>query len=366
MKIIQLIQKPQRRGAEIFAAQLSEELARLGHKVILVSIFEGGSVLPFSGEFIHLNRNPKKRFWDFKAWKHFSKIINDFSPDFIQANAADTLKFSVFSKSIFKWKTPIIYRNANQMGDFILNSLQKKLNQFLLNSVDGVISVSKASQEDLSQTFDIIAYPLQVIPIGIEPIQIKNQSASKLTFELPESFFLQIGGLVPEKDPIEALGIFRRVKEFIPKISLVFLGSGLLESSLRKKIIEFNLENSVYIISNQTNIFPILRRAKALIMPSKIEGLPGVVLEAMYCKVPIIAYGVGGIPEVLKTGETGWCIPSQDTLSFIQAIQEVVAMPQEAKQKILDQAHQLVCTHYSLPQISLQFEQFYLSLLKKN
>jgi hypothetical protein len=48
--LFQIIQKPQNRGAEIFAAQLSEHLEKLGHTVILISLFEGVSELPFSGK----------------------------------------------------------------------------------------------------------------------------------------------------------------------------------------------------------------------------------------------------------------------------------------------------------------------------
>ena len=127
MKIIQLIQKPQLRGAEIFACQLSSHLQEMGNEVLVVTIFEGDSELPFSGKIIELNLKPKYRFFDLKGWKEFHRIIKEFKPDVIQANAADTLKFASSSKRIFKWSVPIIFRNANKMGDFINSSLKLKI-----------------------------------------------------------------------------------------------------------------------------------------------------------------------------------------------------------------------------------------------
>ena len=98
MILFQIIQKPQKRGAEIFAAQLSEHLEKLGHTVILISLFEGVSELPFSGKKIQLNRPISKRWYDYEAWKQIARLVKEFKPDIIQCNAGDTLKFITLSK----------------------------------------------------------------------------------------------------------------------------------------------------------------------------------------------------------------------------------------------------------------------------
>ncbi len=95
MIIFQLIQKPQLRGAEMFAAQLSQELEKSGHTVFLIALFPGESVLPFSGTVLPLNRPIAKRWTDFEGWKQFAILIEQHQPDVIQCNAGDTLKFAV-------------------------------------------------------------------------------------------------------------------------------------------------------------------------------------------------------------------------------------------------------------------------------
>ncbi|PZX47769.1 glycosyltransferase [Algoriphagus chordae] len=361
MKIIQLIQKPQRRGAEIFAAQLSEQLRLTGNEILLVSIFEGDADLPFKGKWIKLNKQVSHRFFDFNGWSQFSTIVKDFKPDIIQANAADTLKFSVFSKRLFGWKAPIIYRNANQMGDFIRNGFHQKFNQYLLNQVSGIVSVSNASAANLHDTFRFPQDKSTTIPIGIDSMDIDLKLQQKPTLPMPEDFLLQIGGLVEEKDPLGMLDIFFEIHKDKPGLKLIFMGSGNLKSKLEDRIKELGLASKVQLIPSQQNIFPILSKAKALVMPSKIEGLPGVILEAMYCKVPVIAYDVGGIREVIKN-ENGWLVPAGKPVSFEKAIVSVLNSSKVDLKAKLFKAMELIEDQYTISKISNQFGFYYKSI----
>ncbi|WP_343854448.1 glycosyltransferase family 4 protein [Algoriphagus jejuensis] len=366
MRIVQVIQKPQRRGAEIFTVQLSGQMSKQGHEVLLVSVFTGPGGISYSGEWVKMERRLSQRFYDFKAWSLLSKLIESWKPDLIQANAADTLKFTVFSKIFFRWKIPIIYRNANQMGDFIKNGFHRRFNQFLINQVSAVASVSKASKEDIHCSFSFPINRSRVLPIGIETNSVNHLANGDISIQLPESFLLQIGGLVEEKAPLAMLSIFVKLQKKYTWLKLLYVGSGSLESVLRKEIAVQGLDESVSILPSQSNIFPILSKAFALVMPSKIEGLPGVILEAMYCRVPVIAFGVGGIPEVLKNGETGWCIAPGQADDFLAAIEDVISADSKLKSQIFDKAHQLVNNSFNIEKITRQFEGFYNEILFQN
>lgn len=359
MKILQLIQKPQRRGAEIFAVQLSEELLKLGHEVWVVSIFPGPETFIFSGKWISLDLDPRKRLFDFGGWQKFSKIIKDWQPDLVQANAADTLKLASFSKKLFRWKSPIVYRNANQMGDFIQGDLHRKFNQFLLNSVSGVISVSQASRTDFQRTFRFPKNKSVVIPIGIVPAEIdsKSQEISNVS-DLPEPYIIQIGGLVQEKDPLGMLEIFSKLTD--SKLNLIYLGSGPLEDLLKEKIKQLQFHSRVRIFPNQLNIFPYLCKAKALVMPSKIEGIPAVILEAMYCRIPVVAYNVGGIGEVIK--DTGCLVSSGNASELTEAVESLLKASPNKLKDITTSAFNLVNDEFSIVKISKQFDFYYNSI----
>ncbi|TDQ19568.1 glycosyltransferase involved in cell wall biosynthesis [Algoriphagus boseongensis] len=359
LQILQLITQKQRRGAEIFAAQLSERLEEMGHEIRMVSVFEGDGELPFSKEVVCLGGKREYRFWDWKAWKKLNDLIRDFNPDIVQANASDCLKYAAFSKKIWGWDNPLIFRNANQMSLFLNHPIQRGLNNWWIGSVNGVASVSEICRNDFGELFPH-KQPI-LLPIGIEPLDIQEKRKDNFSLPLPKRFLLFAGGLVPEKDPLGLLEIFHSILD--PNLSLIFIGSGILENSLRERINSLGLQERVKIFDTQKNIFPILVNAEALLLPSKIEGLPAIVLEAMFCKIPVVAYGVGGIPEVVINGETGWCINPGDQKSFAYAVAEVVYQDPESKDKILENAFLMVQENFTLEKVSPQFEAYYRSIL---
>ncbi|GMQ35711.1 hypothetical protein Ataiwa_39840 [Algoriphagus taiwanensis] len=336
----------------------------MGHEVLVITLLSGGEGLKFSGRTIHLIR-PEEQLLDCKGFWQLSQILKDFQPDLVQANASDTLRYGVAAKWLSAGRFSLVYRNANMMSPFVKSRWTKSFYKFLLNQTDAVISVAEATRLDLMDFYDY-SKMIQTIPIGIDSVDIESLAKEELKVELPNSFLLFMGGWVKEKDPEFLLDWFIGQHNHFSDLHLVFLGKGILEESLRKKIDSHGLQEKVLLISNLVNPFPVLHRAKALVLPSKIEGLPGVILEAMYCRVPVLAYGVGGIPEVLKNGETGWCILPNDSQTFVQAIQEVLEMEESSKQQILIQAHNLVLTHFSLPQVTQQFEDFYKDLFAKS
>ncbi|QYA26042.1 glycosyltransferase family 4 protein [Gramella sp. MT6] len=324
MKIIQLIQRPQLRGAEIFACQLSSHLEELGNEVIVVTIFRGDSKLPFSGKIIELNLKQGYRFFDFKGWKEFHKIIKEFKPDIIQANAADTLKFASSSKRIFKWSVPIIFRNANKMGDFINSSLKLKLNNFYLQKINSVISVSKECENNFRETFFFPHDEIQTIEIGVEEVL-----PSGIPTDLEKIFkkgpvFCHIGSFVPEKNHKGLVKIFKRIVNNFPDSQLLLIGKGKLQEESKSLVYDLNIESNIHFLNYRNDVFDILAHSTAYLMPSFIEGLPAVILEAMYCKTPVVANNVGGIGEVLIEGQTGWPISVGDEDKFVNAVADII------------------------------------------
>lgn len=358
MRIFQIIQKPQARGAELFTALLSEELQNLGHEVILISIFEGDHSLSFSGKQIHLKRSVQNRLWDWKAWKSFAELVKKELPDIIQANAADTLKFAVFSKKIFGWKAPVVFRNASVMSTYIKSVWVKKFNLALLNQVQGIVSVSYASQLDLTKFFNLTKPQLEVIPIGIKFSNFQDLQENQGSQEL-----VHIGGFTFEKNHFELLDIFEAVSRRRKGLKLKLIGDGPLFNQIQSEIETRDLGDTVKLLGSIADPFSQVFKNSILVLPSRIEGLPAVILEAMYLKIPVVAYGVGGIPEILKNDETGWCIPPADQKGFISAIEKVLSMNIHKKETILSNAYELVSTKFTLDIVSRQFEFFYSSLL---
>ncbi len=358
MKIINLIQKPQLRGAEIFACQLSNHLLELGHGVIVVSIFKGDSQLPFKGKTINLDRPLSKRFYDLKGWKKFREILKDFNHDIVQANAADTLKFAVSSKVIFSWDYNLIYRNANKMGDFISSKFKWYLNNFYLTKVDYVISVSKECEKDFIKTFSYNPNKIVTVEIGVE-----NQKLGQVPLDLVPIFkkgptLVHIGGFVPEKNHNGLIDIFNEISKTTPEIQLLLLGKGKLEQNIKEKVEQLGHTKNVHFLGYRTDVMDILHNADAFILPSLIEGLPAVILEAMFCETAVIAYNVGGIGEVVVSNSTGWLVNKNDEDSMISDINEVLNNKPEVKASVT-RAKEMILEKFLNRKIAERFLELY-------
>ncbi len=352
MRIINLIQKPQLRGAEIFACQLSNHLMDLGHEVLLVAIFEGESQLPFNGNIIRLDRPLSKRFFDFKGWKNFYSIINEFGPDIIQANAADTLKYAVFSKKYFGWKAPIISRNASEVGRYLKSPIQKILNSFFYKNVEFIISVSQASKEDILNHFPFLSGKTKVIPVGLEPISKIKGIRLK-----PEDskHIVHVGGFSFEKNHSGLLRIFQSVLKYKPNVHLHLVGDGPLKAKIEEEVEKMNLRHNITFYGFVNNPLSYIKAANVLVLSSIIEGLPGVLLEAMMCKTPVVAYNVGGISEIVSS-QTGNLIEKDDETGFVKAVLETLKNP---NMKQIEAAHQMVLKEYMNEEIAMKFIEVY-------
>lgn len=363
MRIIQLVQKPQLRGAEIFACQLGNHLVKLGNDVMVVSIFEGDARLPFRGQVKNLNRPLSKRFYDFKGWKNFNSIINEFNPDIIQANAADTLKFAVSSKMLYSWKQPLVYRNANKMGDFITSKLKWSLNNFYISRVAYVISVSKECERDFIKTFSYPQEKISTVEIGVE-----EQKLGGIPDDLQKIFergpvISHIGGFVPEKNHEGLINIFNRSLEKFPEIQLLLMGKGNLEGIIKSKVEELQIQNNVHFLGYRSDVLDILNNSNAFVLPSLIEGLPAVILEAMYCETPVVAYNVGGIGEVVIQGKTGWLVEKNEEDKFQDQLEEILKGNENISDRV-KATKNMISDKFLNNQITERFIKCYFEVLK--
>jgi len=139
--------------------------------------------------------------------------------------------------------------------------------------------------------------------------------------------FLCVGRLSPEKGHLILLEAFARVKEREPRARLVLAGDGDMRAPLEARIAELGLGGAVRItgwVTSET-VRAELLAARTLVQASFIEGIPVVVMEAMALHRPPIATYVAGVPELVRSGETGWLVPAGDVDALAEAMDESLA-----------------------------------------
>jgi glycosyltransferase involved in cell wall biosynthesis len=368
MKIVQLIMARQFRGAEIFANQLASKLREQGHDVLLVSLFtyKTQKFIPKSVAWIDLNGTRSAGF-SFSLLMRLKEVILDFRPDIIQANAGDTLKYSAMLKFILPLEFKLVFRNASTISQYIKTPFRKWLLGWLLKKSDFVISVSQLSRHDILSLYGFLNNKITVIPAGVEIQSTINRDSSNT---MPSLFdrrpvFIHVGGFTFEKNHIGLLSIFLAYLKSEGKGSILLVGDGPLKGMIEQEVKEKDLQHYVQFLGNRNDVAELLSQSDVLLLPSLIEGLPAIILEAFVNKLPVIAYDVGGIGEVITTGVTGWLIEKNKEDDFLNALRDVVNNPGKVA-AITERAFEMAVANFDNKKIAKLFIETYGVLVKGN
>ena len=129
-----------------------------------------------------------------------------------------------------------------------------------------------------------------------------------------------VGRLGKEKGHIVFLQAIGIVKQHYPNIKALIIGEGDQKEELSKFVTKERMDETVCFCGFQKNVAEFYSLFDIFVLPSVTEGLPLVLLEAMYFKKPIVASKVGGIPEVIVHGLTGELVPPGEPIPFAESI----------------------------------------------
>lgn len=199
----------------------------------------------------------------------------------------------------------------------------KLIYRLFYNQYDRVIAQSVDMRNDLIKNWNIKE---DIITLINNPISVPNIQQESLKEGLVKSFnkkefnFLAVGRLSYQKGYDILL---QRMYEMLPNkpFHLYILGQGDLEAEIKFKIKEFKLEDNVTLLGYQTNPYMYMRDCDGLILSSRHEGFPNVLLEANALGIPIFSNKcLGGINEIIIEGMNGISCDFTDKKEFQDAL----------------------------------------------
>lgn len=325
MKILQLVTKRQYRGAEVFAATLSDELIRKGISVVFAGLYSPpDSPLTVRGA-VNIDLNGPKGFLSISLLKKVIALLREHQPDVIQANGSDTLKYAVAAR-LFTRRVPVIYRNISVVSMWVgRNRLKKVFYQQLFSRVDFVTSVGHESLNDLINFFGYPVHKTRVIRRGIPLTVIDREVARREVrneVKLPATTRLVVhaGNYSKEKNHEFLLTVFQAIKQHDSSIKLLLLGEGETYGHIASEITRRELGDTVFQLGFQRNIAHYLAAAELFVLCSWVEGVPGVILEAGQQGVPSVSSDVGGVREVIESDTTGVLMSEFNPLHYAEVI----------------------------------------------
>lgn len=334
MRVLQLVTRRQLRGAEVFAARLSEGLARRGVEVWFVGLYPPGET-PLTPEGATVgDLSSTAAVWAVPGRiTRLAATIRRIRPHVIQANGSATLKYSVAATRWPSCRRPLVYRNISVASHWVTSRWKHAVYRNLFRAVDRVVSVSEESRSDLLATYGYPADRASVIYRGVEvPDRVDRAAARSRLAQAagadPERpLLLHVGSLTPEKNHAGILEAFASVLGQIPDAHLCFAGRGPLEPELRRRVDDMGLASRVTFLGLRRDAPELTAGADLLVLFSEIEGVPGVALEAGARETPTLAPRVGGVPEAVIDGETGVLIEPGDVRGLAEAMSALLADP---------------------------------------
>ncbi len=189
---------------------------------------------------------------------------------------------------------------------------------------DHVIGNSQGVAQDLSKITGLPQSQIQIIynPVVTTELQEKAKASPKhpwLETGQPP-VVLAVGRLMMQKDFPTLIQAFADVRRATPA-RLLILGEGPDRPALETLIRNLNLEKDVSLLGFVENPYAYMSRASLFVLSSRWEGLPTVLIEALYCGVPVISTDCPSGPrEILADGQYGRLVPMQDPVSLAEGI----------------------------------------------
>ncbi len=122
-----------------------------------------------------------------------------------------------------------------------------------------------------------------------------------------------VGRLSPEKGPEVFLRVARVMQHLAPDAHFVMVGEGPMRSDLLRFVDQYGLKERVHLVGLHEDMPEVYAELDVLLSTSHTEAMPFALMEAMACGVPVIGTRVGGVPDLIQHGQTGWLItPGSD------------------------------------------------------
>jgi N-acetyl-alpha-D-glucosaminyl L-malate synthase BshA len=178
---------------------------------------------------------------------------------------------------------------------------------FSIEQSDGVTAVSESLKADTYRELNV-RRDIRVIPNFLDCSVYKRREASALRARMAphgQKLVVHVSNFRPVKRIPEVIEVFARIRARVPS-RLLMVGDGPEMAEATRLSRELGISDDVDFLGEQEQVVPILSIADVFLLPSAQESFGLAALEAMACEVPVVASNVGGLPEVIEDGTTGF------------------------------------------------------------
>ena len=368
-------------GSGIVATELAKVLARRGHEVRLIS-----SEPPFRlGDFqaglaFHAVQTPgyplfREPQYLLSLANKIVEVSRECDLDIIHAHyAVPHATAAYLARQILtasgKHRVPRVITTLHGTDVTLTGSDPSYLEtaSFSIDQSDGVTAVSESLRQEtfrqLPVTSDIRVIP-NFLDCSYHHRTVETALLERYRGDNPATkLVIHISNFRPVKRVEMVVDIFNQIREQMPA-KLLLVGDGPDLPAACRRAREYGLSDDVLPLGEQEQVVPLLSIADVCLLPSKQESFGVAALEAMACEVPVVASRVGGLPEVVTDGETGFLHEPDDVQGMVTSATKLLT-DEAFYQRISMQSCKAVQQRFCANEIVPRYEAFYETVLSRS
>jgi glycosyltransferase involved in cell wall biosynthesis len=225
---------------------------------------------------------------------------------------------------------------------------------------DMVFVCARTIIDTLARTACFDRTKCRLVYMGVEafPLSaaVRQQQRTALGLEGSDLCIMGIGRLCAQKGFDYAIAAFSMLLKKCPQARLVIAGSGD-STGLRLQAERTGAAGKIVFTGFRSDIPELVQAADIYWLTSRSEGVPNTMLEAMAAKVPVVAFDIAGVAEVLKDGMNGFLIPFEDAEGMVAATVKLIEDP-ALRKRIGENGFQTVTSEFSLEKMVADTEKY--------
>ena len=369
---IGMICYPSHGGSGVVASELGLALAHRGHEIHFVSYAVPFRLREFHPSiFIHEVDVATYPLFKYPPYvlgltNKIVDVVNEYDIDILHAHYAVPHATSAYlAKHILNSsKTKVI--TTLHGTDITLVGTDKSffsVIKFSIEESDGVTAVSDYLRDRTKKEFNI-KRDIRRIYNFIDVNKFNNIEDSPCRREVyaseGEKVLMHASNFRPIKRVSDVVRIFAKVREKMP-CKLLLVGEGPERIFVQQLVKEMGLNQDVFFLGEVDHIEQVLKCTDLFLLTSEQESFALVALEAMNCGVPVIGTKVGGLPEVVVNGKTGFLFPIGETNAMAEAAIDLLS--QEEKLNTFSQSAKQRATLFDIQKVVPQWEAYYSEIM---
>lgn len=318
-------------GAEVLVDQMMRELAGDVRCIVAVldEVGEIGERLRRDGFVVeHLQRGEGI---DWACAKRLNDLVQRENVSLLHAHQYTPFFQAMLSRGLFG-ATPVLFTEHGRHFPDLPSLKRSIVNRLLLRKQDRMVGCGGSVRQALIDNEGLPKHRVELVYNGADlqdlataPAGARDRIRDDFGFTDDDFVVVQVARLHELKDHQTALRTVHHARQEFPNVRLLIAGDGDERPAIEQTIADLALQDHVTLAGSRNDVSSLLAASDAFLLTSISEGIPLTVIEAMAAELPVVSTRVGGLPEMIEDGVSGFLCEAGDAASLAKRLLTLAA-----------------------------------------